>query len=1046
MSDIHIRLFKRREEYSKVFENLYQELRSRRNSETVVVLAGDIVHSKTEMSPEMVRMASDFLKRVADIFPTILITGNHDANLNNPGRLDALSPIVENLNHKNLFYLKDSSVYSVGGVAFSVMSIFDTPDAYIPAEDIPDEYVKVALFHGPVNNAVTDLGYRVTNVKISMTNFVGFDLAIFGDIHKKQMLSEYDVSTKMPAAGFSSSLIQQNHGEERDGHGIYVWDIQSRTAQFIEIENEYAFVTLEIIDDKLVEIPFNMPEHPRFRIKVTNTSSSKIKEILTELRKLYNPEEVSVNRTSAAVLEKDVEKIDFSNIRDVNFQNDLLKDYLLRAANVSDSLLSKIYDINLDANSRLPQLDVTRNVMWKPKMFEFSNMFSYGEHNVIDFTKMNGIAGLFSPNASGKSSILDALAFCLFDKCSRSSMAGQIMNSRMNNFSCKLNFEISGVDYFIVKTASRKKFGEEKAPVKIRFYKILPDGSENPLEGEERSETASIIRSYVGEYEDFSLTALSFQNNFETNFTEIGQADRKALLMQFLDLNIFEQLEKIVSEDAKEFTGLLKKYAAREFDRELSEISAELDRYTNEKKLVEIAKSGFIKSRDAYNSEILNLTKEIIPVQVFKGDILQLEKKQDTLKMQVKNGNGRIGDVKNELERCSANESKVKERLKLHEDSKVDERYEVREKAIHDRERLQLTLAKIQSDAQHLMDRANKNKTLEYNPDCEKCSKNMEIIDADYIVTMGKVKEAVTKAKDLKDKDSELEKLINDSNTVVKEYEEMTELQKLFSTNYNYSLQLGKRKVDEENKVLSYERELNSVDAEIDIYYKNKDAIEKNILTDGKISEVKVTLNDVLKELKLLEGREMTANSKILFYNEKNSETEKELNDYHDMESKSQAYTLYLQAIKKDGIPYELIAKSIPAIETEINNILSQVADFSVVLELDGKNVNMKIVYSEERFWTASMGSGMEKFLAGLAMRVALINVSTLPRPNFIAFDEGFTSLDADNRANIPTIFDYLRQQFDFTFVISHLDAIRDFVDAIVELKKEDDFSKVTFV
>ena len=41
-------------------------------------------------------------------------------------------------------------------------------------------------------------------------------------------------------------------------------------------------------------------------------------------------------------------------------------------------------------------------------------MFSYGEDNVVDFTKLNGIIGLFAPNASGKSALLDAWHFvCL---------------------------------------------------------------------------------------------------------------------------------------------------------------------------------------------------------------------------------------------------------------------------------------------------------------------------------------------------------------------------------------------------------------------------------------------------------------------------------------------------------------------------------------------------------------------------------------------------------------------------------------------------------
>ena len=48
-------------------------------------------------------------------------------------------------------------------------------------------------------------------------------------------------------------------------------------------------------------------------------------------------------------------------------------------------------------------------------------MFSYGTNNVIDFTNMKGAYGIFAPNASGKSTLWDALSFCMFDKCSRAS-------------------------------------------------------------------------------------------------------------------------------------------------------------------------------------------------------------------------------------------------------------------------------------------------------------------------------------------------------------------------------------------------------------------------------------------------------------------------------------------------------------------------------------------------------------------------------------------------------------------------------------------------
>ena len=92
-----------------------------------------------------------------------------------------------------------------------------------------------------------------------------------------------------------------------------------------------------------------------------------------------------------------------------------------------------------------------------------------------------------------------------------------------------------------------------------------------------------------------------------------------------------------------------------------------------------------------------------------------------------------------------------------------------------------------------------------------------------------------------------------------------------------------------------------------------------------------------------------------------------------------------------------MISKALPVIENEVNNILSQVVDFGVVMDVDGKSINAKIVYDDQE-WPLEMSSGMEKFVSGLAIRVALINVCNLPRPNFLVIDEWFGTLDSYNQ------------------------------------------------
>ena len=112
IADIHIRLTKRHDEYVSIFQKFYDSLdKVRKVTNAVLVVAGDIFHNKSDLSPECVKIGSDFLKNCADRIPTILTAGNHDATLANKARLDCLTPIVDSLNHPNLYYLKESDVF-----------------------------------------------------------------------------------------------------------------------------------------------------------------------------------------------------------------------------------------------------------------------------------------------------------------------------------------------------------------------------------------------------------------------------------------------------------------------------------------------------------------------------------------------------------------------------------------------------------------------------------------------------------------------------------------------------------------------------------------------------------------------------------------------------------------------------------------------------------------------------------------------------------------------------------------------------------------------
>ena len=54
-------------------------------------------------------------------------------------------------------------------------------------------------------------------------------------------------------------------------------------------------------------------------------------------------------------------------------------------------------------------------------------------------------------------------------------------------------------------------------------------------------------------------------------------------------------------------------------------------------------------------------------------------------------------------------------------------------------------------------------------------------------------------------------------------------------------------------------------------------------------------------------------------------------------------------------------------------------------------------------------------------------------------------SMDSDNLNSVYSLFQYLKSQFQFTLIVSHIDSMRDAVDTLLEIKKEKNYSNIMF-
>ncbi len=1035
LADLHIRNLKRHTEYREVFQKFLNNVDRDNIENAVIYLAGDIAHAKTEMSPELVREISWFLTECANRKHTFLITGNHDCNLNNNYRLDVLTPIVENLENDRIHYLRDTGVYPFHNITFVVYSILDKQENWPKGELVEGENT-ICLFHGPVNDSTTDIGYTVSSNSFTTEMFDGFDMVMLGDIHKRQTLGRSTIA-------YAGSMIQQNHGESLEKHGYLLWDVESRTFEEVDIPNDYGFYTLDV-DSGIVPTVTNMPKKPRLRVRVSNTEPSQIKKALTKIKKQYKVQEFTVTRMDTLSKQKTGnfdDRLAIGNVRDVEFQNELIKDYLERQYLADDDTIDKIKQINREINTKLVEEEMAPNVQWVPHQFEFSNMFSYGENNKIRFDGINGIVGIFAPNASGKSSLFDALSFCIFDKTSRTYVAKNVLNNRKSNFYCKLHFKIEDVDYFIERRAKLINKGRN-LKVDVSFWREDESGIHS-LNGEQRRDTNSIIQQYLGTYEDFVLTTLSLQGN-NSLFIDKSQSERKEILAQFMGVDVFDKLYSHAYNENRDNASLIRKFKRDDFTQQLADIQIDLKRAEAEYKLEEVSLTTAKEEVDKHNQKLISLNEKIVKVKSDNYSKEELETKKSTSETSLTELISQRDKTQSKIGEFEETQIQLEEKIDSFDEEEITEGYDLFNKYTSDLKDLNNELDKLKIREDSLLERMKHLESHRYNKDCDICMENSEsIIDAKVGVTADLSICSVNRKSMLKQKDVLL--LAIDSR---KRYSNsLKELNKLKAdeTKVSRDINILINKLSTfETKEIKLNGELIQATQLIKDYLDNEKQIKKNKELRDEIIDVRHKLGKSKQILSNSEADILILNGSVSSLKNQKKTIEDRIDEVSKLEEQFGLYEYYLNALGKDGVSYELISKALPMIEGEVNNILGQIVEFGLQLEMDGKNVNANIVYDDQK-WSLEMCSGMERFISGLAIRIALINVCNLPRPNFLVIDEGFGTLDNENLTSLYMLFAYLKTQFEFVMIISHIDSMRDVVDTLMEIKKVNGFSNIKY-
>jgi DNA repair exonuclease SbcCD ATPase subunit len=158
---------------------------------------------------------------------------------------------------------------------------------------------------------------------------------------------------------------------------------------------------------------------------------------------------------------------------------------------------------------------------------------------------------------------------------------------------------------------------------------------------------------------------------------------------------------------------------------------------------------------------------------------------------------------------------------------------------------------------------------------------------------------------------------------------------------------------------------------------------------------------------------------------------------------KIQLYQMYIKLTNHNGLPYEILKTYIPKIQTQINQILSSIVDFSIEFQLEDGKIQINILYPKMKDYNVCLTSGFEKFITSIALRMTLSRISLIAKPNFIVIDEGWSCFDSENLSNVSNVLNYLKTQYDYVIIISHLDEMKIQADYVVTINKKNGFSHV---
>lgn len=1053
-ADTHIHNLRYIEEYMIVFEQIKQSLID--NGVELIVHAGDVVHNKNVISPELIKATSDFLFMLSSVAPVIIVPGNHDGLTFNTEREDTVSAVEKIMNREKelpIYVLRESCIFDLGklGEKFlnftvSSVSIFGDEINWSVFSELDSSKVNIGLFHGTVGTVCTETNYVMEGTE-PIDKFKIFDYMMLGHIHKEQKI---DKDGRMRYAG---STIQQGY-EEGTEKGYLLWEIEDKASFSVNkvlFQNpkpfqSYVVASIKEFKEHLLER--NILDNARLKLLIYDEAATPadIFDFEKYVNRSFNLTSLqcikAVNSSSGVVSET----ISSMCLDSLEVQNMLIKEHLASIGVHDQGIISDVLNLNgeLYAQEEQDEHSVVRNCEWNVKNISWGNLFNYSPENEIDFSNfpIGSVIGVFGKNASGKSSLIDILCFSIWGKVTKDNQKNfdLIRTSEKTAFS-QVVIEQMNERFTVCRGLEKQKNGNTVSDLTFDSNNNESDVSKNNSE-DKKVNTTKLISSKFGSFEDFCMTSFMAQDG-GLMFISEGSAGRRETLKRMLNLNIFDKRQMAVNQ---EITALKKKRKIDNKEMIEKEISGIRD-------LLVERNGEYLAKKDEYRA---TMAKE----QEFRDWLVEFEKKNFQISEITKKKTDKVLGTKIfELKKqyIDLSEQICSEGLlfslfsRLLKNEKVDDFSSKKQeiaREIYVKENDLFALQKEKAAMDGFLG-GMKDVCEVSAPPCISLDGNIfsscSLAD-EYRKAKIEFFDTSKKLDGLKIKISELEthlSVLRHSLTILEKKE------RSFSNFLDKKEKL--KKTEEGISVLILRRQKIAAD-----YVAAKKALNEQEEIEKKMKEFsgllvekmerEAVLNQILIDKKRVENEGVQLRDQVTQLKTKLEIIEKKEKELLEEMRKEMIYETLGKCVGgKSGITVSLLKKYIPFINEEANKVMKEIfPHIKIRLEATEKET-LELYYSKEDGpeTVVGMASGSEKASISLSIRLALSAVTSLPKSNIFIMDEPIASFDSERVDDFEKVLNMLRNRFEYVLLITHLERMKDLVDDVILINPVNYVAKV---